>query len=268
MTADAPPFRALSLFDDAAVPVAGGSLSWVPVRRRLGIGAFGVNAYRAARSGDTVVEEHVESPGQEELYVVVRGRARLVVGDETIDAPAGSAVFVPDPGARRAGHRAGGRHGRPGRRRVARASRTTRLPWEPIYLAAEAMRTGDWAAAAETLEREAGEHADTAIIRFRLACLPRTARRGRPRPRRAAAGDRDQPRRCASAPPRTSTSRRCWTGPPSAGRAGRSGWCGRLRRRAPDSGRRPGRRGRRAPTAARARARPRPPPPGTAARRT
>ena len=134
----------------------------------LGIGAFGVNAYRAARSGDTVVEEHVESPGQEELYVVVRGRARLVVGEETIDAPAGSAVFVPDPGVLRAGTAleddtvvlaVGGWRGEP----------YHSLPWEPIYLASEAMRTGDWAAAAETLEREAGEHADRAIIRFRLA---------------------------------------------------------------------------------------------------
>ena len=44
------------------------------------------------------------------------------------------------------------------------------LPWEPIYLAQESMRQGDWAAAAETLEREAGEHRDTAIIQFRLAC--------------------------------------------------------------------------------------------------
>jgi hypothetical protein len=32
------------------------------------------------------------------------------------------------------------------------------------------MRTGDWARAAEILEQEAGDHLDTAIIQFRLAC--------------------------------------------------------------------------------------------------
>ena len=38
------------------------------------------------------------------------------------------------------------------------------------YLAQEAMRRGDWADAAETLEREAGEHRDNAFLRYRLAC--------------------------------------------------------------------------------------------------
>lgn len=32
------------------------------------------------------------------------------------------------------------------------------------------MRRGDWTAASETLEREAGEHRDTAIVQLRLAC--------------------------------------------------------------------------------------------------
>ena len=64
MSDDEAGFRTLSLFDDEAVPVADG-LQWVPVRRRLGIGAFGTNAYRAEHVGDPVVEEHVESPGQE-----------------------------------------------------------------------------------------------------------------------------------------------------------------------------------------------------------
>lgn len=159
----------LSIFDEDAVPIDGGKLEWVPVRRRLGIGSFGINAYRAADEGDAVVEEHVESPGQEELYVVVRGRVRFVVGEETVDAPAGSAVFVPQPDVRRSG--------------VALEDATVvlavggwrdrayhSLPWEPIYLAQESIRQGDWAAAAETLEREAGEHRDTAILQFRLAC--------------------------------------------------------------------------------------------------
>ena len=83
------------------VPVAQG-LEWRPIRRRLGIAAFGVNAYTAEKPGDWVVEEHTEERlGHEELYVVVRGRARFTLGDEEIDAPAGTLVFVSDPRLRR-----------------------------------------------------------------------------------------------------------------------------------------------------------------------
>ena len=38
------------------------------------------------------------------------------------------------------------------------------------FLASEAMRSGNWEAAAATLEREAGESLDTAPVQFRLAC--------------------------------------------------------------------------------------------------
>ena len=48
-----PALRALSLFEDEPVPILGGALDWVPVRRRLGVSAFGVNAYRAAQAGPT-----------------------------------------------------------------------------------------------------------------------------------------------------------------------------------------------------------------------
>lgn len=169
MNAEQSRLRTLSIFEDDAVSIDGGRLEWVPVRRRLGIGSFGVNAFRGASESDVVVEDHVESPGQEELYVVVRGRASLEVGDETLDAPAGSAVFVADPDVRRFGVAledgtvvlaVGGWRDRP----------YHSLPWEPIYLAQESMRRGDWAAAADTLEREAGAHRDTAILQFRLAC--------------------------------------------------------------------------------------------------
>jgi quercetin dioxygenase-like cupin family protein len=94
MSAVAESFRILSIFDEEAVPIEGGTLHWVPVRRRLGVEAFGTNAYRAENPGDIVIEDHVESPGQEELYVVVRGRARFTVGEETFDAPAGTLVHV------------------------------------------------------------------------------------------------------------------------------------------------------------------------------
>jgi len=164
-----PPFRVLSILEEESVPIDGGALQWVPLRRRLGIEAFGTNAYRAARAGDPVIEEHVESPGQEELYLVVSGRVKFTLGDEELTAPAGTAVFVSSPELRRRGDAleddtvvlAIG--GWPGQAYHS-------LPWEPIYLAQGAIERDDWAAAAETLEREAGDHRDTAILQFRLAC--------------------------------------------------------------------------------------------------
>lgn len=159
----------LSIFDEESVLLEGERSQRVPVRRRLGIGAFGTNAFRATSAGDAVIEDHVESPGQEELYVVVRGRAEFKVGEEVFEAAAGTAVFVPQPDVRRRAVAlddgtvvlaVGGWRDRP----------YHSLPWEPIYLAQQFMRRGDWAAAAETLEREAGEHRETAIVQFRLAC--------------------------------------------------------------------------------------------------
>jgi tetratricopeptide (TPR) repeat protein len=77
--------------------------NWLPLRRRLGISAFGVNAWRG-NEGDAVIEDHDEATsGHEELYVVVRGRATFTVGGAEVDAPAGTAVFVSDPAARRGG---------------------------------------------------------------------------------------------------------------------------------------------------------------------
>jgi hypothetical protein len=80
---------------------------WKPVRHHLGVGAFGVNAYVAARAGELVVERHDEAPddsstkGHEELYAVVRGAARFTVAGEDVEAPAGTLVFVSDPGLTR-----------------------------------------------------------------------------------------------------------------------------------------------------------------------
>jgi hypothetical protein len=79
------------------IPVMHG-LEWRPIRSRFRIGAFGVNAYTAAKPGDWIVEEHTEERlGHEELYAVVRGRARFTLDGEEIDAPAGTIVFVSDP---------------------------------------------------------------------------------------------------------------------------------------------------------------------------
>ena len=73
---------------------------WRPVRRRFDVRAFGVNAWTGAHPGDRVIEHHREPDGPEELYIVLTGRATFEVGDEEIDAPPGTFVFV-QPGTAR-----------------------------------------------------------------------------------------------------------------------------------------------------------------------
>ncbi len=100
-----PRFRIASLDDIERIPVDGGdrfSLQWLPVRSTLGIEAFGTNAYVAERTGAHVVEPHTETGnGHQELYFVARGRARFTLDGESVDAPAGTYVFLEDPGVHR-----------------------------------------------------------------------------------------------------------------------------------------------------------------------
>jgi len=82
------------------MPVNGGEFVWRPVRRRFGISAFGSNAYSAEKAGQRVIEEHSETGGHQELYVVLRGRATFTLDGEEVDAPAGTLVFA-RPGTKR-----------------------------------------------------------------------------------------------------------------------------------------------------------------------
>jgi quercetin dioxygenase-like cupin family protein len=101
------PFKAAHLSDIPAVaPAEPGSYEWRPVRHHLGITTFGVNVWVGANAGDIVIEEHQETPeeegvsqSQEELYFVVAGHATFTVSGEELDAPAGTFVFVAEPGA-------------------------------------------------------------------------------------------------------------------------------------------------------------------------
>jgi mannose-6-phosphate isomerase-like protein (cupin superfamily) len=96
------PPRSVHLDELEAIP-GPGTLTWHPVRAHLGVHAFGCNAYSAQRVGDDVIEPHTESAefAHEELYFVARGRATFHLDDETIDAPAGTYVFVPDTATHR-----------------------------------------------------------------------------------------------------------------------------------------------------------------------
>jgi tetratricopeptide (TPR) repeat protein len=73
------------------------------VRRRLGITAFGISAFRAP-NGVEVIREHDETllgeAGQEELYLVLEGAAAFEIDGEIVDAPTGALVQV-QPAAKR-----------------------------------------------------------------------------------------------------------------------------------------------------------------------
>lgn len=64
------------------------------VRRYLGIESFGCNAWEAD-AGEMLVPEHDEVPyGQEELFLVVKGRARFTCGGESFEVEQGEAVYA------------------------------------------------------------------------------------------------------------------------------------------------------------------------------
>lgn len=96
----AEPYSVLRIDEIEPIWVAG--VHWKPLRRTLGIDAFGINAYTAAEAGEHVVEEHTEEIlGHQEVYVVIAGHATFTLAGAELDAPQGTAVFVRDPSVRR-----------------------------------------------------------------------------------------------------------------------------------------------------------------------
>ncbi len=85
-------YNVISLDELEPVSYLGSNL--LPVRHTLGLLAVGVNAWTADEGGQ-LIPPHEEDEGSEELYTVVRGRARFTVGEQTANAPAGTLVFVP-----------------------------------------------------------------------------------------------------------------------------------------------------------------------------
>ena len=73
-----------------------------PVRLHFGITGFGVTTWTARAAGDRIINEHEESDpdSNEELYLVLRGRAVFELDGDRVDAPTGTFVFA-RPGVRR-----------------------------------------------------------------------------------------------------------------------------------------------------------------------
>jgi uncharacterized cupin superfamily protein len=88
--------------DLTAIPVVPTEFGeWAALNGPLGLDAFGVNIAEA-RPGDQLESAHDEiESAQQELFVVISGRARFVVGEETFEAGPGTAVGVADPSLQR-----------------------------------------------------------------------------------------------------------------------------------------------------------------------
>jgi tetratricopeptide (TPR) repeat protein len=156
-----------------------GDLTYRPIRRAMGVSAFGINAYTGAQAEDEVIEPHDEtgagSGKHEELYVVMTGRAEFELDGETFDAAPGTLVLA-----------------RPEQHRGAKATAddTTILviggkpgaagppsPFEYWYLATPAYRAGDYARAYEIASEGLAEYPDNPSLQYNLACYAALAGR-------------------------------------------------------------------------------------------
>ena len=168
----------MRLDEIAPISVVGGTLLWRPVRRTLDIGAFGINAYIAPNEGDDVVEEHTErSLGHEEVYVVLRGRATFTLDDDTLDAPAGTVVFVRDVDVKR--------HARaeePGTTVLAiggpREAVYEPSAWEDFFAAERHRSAGDYDAYLDELRAALDRRPDHPGALYHVACAEALLGRG------------------------------------------------------------------------------------------
>jgi hypothetical protein len=150
---------------------------WKPLRRVLGIDAFGVNAFVAERAGGLLVEPHTEhgpgAAGHQELYVVLEGAAAFTIDEQRLEAPAGTLVFVPRPESQRTA--------------VATADGTTVLaigapagrPFTPSAweFSASAPPPGDIDRAGDVARQGVRIHTDEPSLLYNLACYESLAGR-------------------------------------------------------------------------------------------
>jgi len=156
--------------------ISDGRCPWRPVRHELGITSFGVNAFTAREAGDRLINEHDEEGEHEELYVVMRGRARFEIGGETVDAPAGTLVYA-EPGimrtafAEEAGTTLLAMGGQPGRAYEPEGFELW-APLQPLY------QEGRYDEAADKAAPLADAHPEYPGLAYNTACVESLA--GRP----------------------------------------------------------------------------------------
>ena len=74
---------------------------WQPLNKPLGVTAFGISAMVCDPDEPFSIEHDESETGQEEVYIVVAGKAHFVIGDEEFDAGPGEVVAVADPAVTR-----------------------------------------------------------------------------------------------------------------------------------------------------------------------
>src|SRR4029079_11834955 len=147
----------------------GGREPFRPVRHHFGITSFGVNAWTAHDAGDRIINEHDESgpDADEELSLVVRGRAIFELDGDRVPAPAGTFVFAP-PGVKRtafaeeAGTTVNALGGTPGQAYEADGWELW-APLNPLY------ESGEFAEAADRGRRLVEAHPEYAGLFYNLA---------------------------------------------------------------------------------------------------
>jgi tetratricopeptide (TPR) repeat protein len=148
-----------------------------PVRHHFGITSFGVNAWTAREVGDRIINEHDESEpdSDEELYLVVHGRAVFELDGDRVAAPTGTFVFAP-PGVKRTAFAEEpattviALGGTPGRAYVPDGWELW-APLNPLYEA------GEYAEAADRGRQLVEAHPQYAGLLYNLACCESLAGR-------------------------------------------------------------------------------------------
>jgi tetratricopeptide (TPR) repeat protein len=146
-----------------------GGCPFRPIRLHFGITSFGVTAWTARAAGDRIINEHDEQDvGDEELFLVLRGRAVFELDGERIDAPTGTLVFSPSGVKRTAFAEEAGTtivalDGTPGRAYEPRG-------WELWTTLAPLYDAGEHAEVADRLRVVVEEHPQYALLFYNLAC--------------------------------------------------------------------------------------------------
>jgi tetratricopeptide (TPR) repeat protein len=150
---------------------------WRPIRRHFDIRAFGVNAYSTLEVGGQIVESHTENQlGHEEIYLVLRGRARFTIDGNEHDLAAGELVFLRDPQLRRGAVALEqdtvvlALGGKPGEAHVVSA-------WEAMFAAVPYSREENWDEAIRIHVEALEEQPEHPALLYNLACME--ARGGR-----------------------------------------------------------------------------------------
>ncbi len=164
-------YEVTRLDDLDRIPVGDSGLEWRPIRRRFGLGAFGINAYSSAHAGGEVVEEHTEEQlGHQEVYLVVRGQATFHLAGKDIDAPAGTLVVLKDPSVKRGATAVDGDTivlavgGKAGEAFAPSA-------WESYFSAAPMAKEGRYDEAIELMQTDAEQHGEKPAFLYNLACF-------------------------------------------------------------------------------------------------